>query len=77
MYSDARSFIDRLGGYRVVAQRLKVSPTTVHTHLTNGLLPSRWYAAMIELANELGVEPPSRILFSFIKLPPLLDRSAA
>lgn len=70
MYQSAKSFIDALGGYRAVAQRMRIRATTLHSHQTAGLLPSKWYGALLTLASERSIEPPSRDLFSFEALPP-------
>lgn len=77
MYDTARSFIDALGGYRVVAKRLGMSATTLHGYLTEGMLPPKWYGAFLVLSSEKSVEPPSRALFSFVELPPCDAKDAA
>lgn len=71
MYNSTRTFIDALGGYRAVAKRLNKNPTTLHGYVSEGLLPSKMYDALLALAAELGVEPPPRRLFSFDVLPPV------
>lgn len=60
-----RHFVDDLGGYRAVALRLGVKPTTLHSHITAGILPPRWYVALCELAREKHVMVPSPMLFDF------------
>lgn len=70
MYTNARSFIDALGGYRAVAARLRMSATTLHGYTVGGSLPAKWYGALLALASERGLEPPPRGLFSFEDLPP-------
>jgi len=65
MFDTPRSFIDTLGGYRLVAKRMRVSPTTLHSHLTAGALPPKWFSALRKLASEAGVHPPPEALFSF------------
>lgn len=77
MYDSARTFIDALGGYRTVAGRLRMSATTLHGYMTEGVLPSKWYGAFLLLASEMAVEPPSRALFSFEALPPQKEKDAA
>ena len=72
MYQNARTFIDALGGYRAVAKRLQKNPTTLHGYVSEGLLPSKMYDALLTLAAEVGVEPPPRRLFSFDVLPPVV-----
>ena len=69
MYDSARTFIDQLGGYRAVAVRLRLSSTTLHTHMSTGVLPSKWYDALLKLSGERGIEPPPRTLFAFMALP--------
>ncbi|GHC12649.1 hypothetical protein GCM10007291_07410 [Gemmobacter nanjingensis] len=70
MSQTPRQFISTLGGYRAVAKRLRVSATTMHGYMVAGLLPPKWYSALLALAAERAVEPPSRDLFSFEALPP-------
>jgi hypothetical protein len=69
MYENPRAFVDALGGYRKVAARLEIGSNTLHGYITAGSIPAKWYSAFIALAAELGVEPPSRSLFSFEQLP--------
>lgn len=77
MYETARKFIDALGGYRIVAERLRMSATTLHSHMSSGELPSKWYGAFLALAAEAAIEPPSRDIFSFEDLPPPKERDVA
>lgn len=77
MYSSARSFIDALGGYRNVSERIGIRGTTLHTHMTEDMIPPKWYDAFIELAHENGIEPPQRALFAFVKLPSKPDPKGA
>lgn len=73
MFISTRQFITALGGYRAVATRLRVSATTMHGYLAeNARLPSKWYAALVDLAAELGEAAPPRNLFAFEELPPAL-----
>jgi hypothetical protein len=60
-----RQFVDDLGGYRAVAMRLGVKSTTLHSHMTAGLLPPKWYVALCELAREKRIMAPSPYLFDF------------
>ncbi len=60
-----REFVDELGGYREVAERVGVSAKTMHSHATASKLPPRWYAAFCELAREKKVMPPTIDLFDF------------
>lgn len=69
MYDDIRNFIDVLGGYRAVATRLSMAPTTLHGYLSEGTLPAKWYGAFLALSQEQAVEPPPRRFFSFEVLP--------
>ena len=71
MYKTPKEFIDKMGGYRRVAMRVGVSDKTLHSHLTAGKLPSRWYVAFCALAREKGLAAPDQILFGFVDLPPL------
>jgi len=68
MSDPVRHFIDRLGGYRPVAARLGVAPTTLHSHMTSGKLPPRFYRALCSLADEAGIARPGDSLFSFAPL---------
>jgi len=80
MYNVPKNFIDAAGGYRAVAARLGIGATTLHTHMMAGRLPAKWYDALIALAHEVGIEPPTRALFSFEKLPekkPVVEDDAA
>lgn len=77
MYENPRQFIDALGGYRAVARRLRVSSTTLHGYITEGLFPPKWYSAFLALTAEAGIEPPSRALFSFEALPPIQQSGEA
>ncbi len=76
MYGSVREFVDRLGGYREVADRLSMRPTTLHTHLTNGVLPARWYCVFCALADQAKIDPPQHGLFSFEPLPSFLVEAA-
>lgn len=53
----------------MVSERIGIRGTTLHTHMTENVLPPKWYDAFIELAHERGIEPPQRTLFAFVKLP--------
>lgn len=64
-----RDFIDRLGGYRVVAKRLGRRAKTVHHYMQAGALPPAWYDALCQLAREDGIAEPQRDLFSFLRPP--------
>lgn len=70
MYKDARAFIETMGGYKALASRLGIGATTLHTHMMSGLLPPKWYGALVDLANEKRFEPPNRSLFAFEELLP-------
>jgi hypothetical protein len=69
MSDTAKALIDEMGGYRKVAVRMGMKTTTLHTHMTSGLLPSKWFDAFCGLARELGLPEPPRKLFSFESLP--------
>ena len=69
MYKNTREFITALGGYRSVARRIDKRPTTVHSHMQSGSLPSAWYPALCMLAREQKIQEPDRCLFSFLKIP--------
>ena len=66
----ARQFIDALGGYRNVAPRMGMKPTTLHTHISAGLLPTKLFIACCDLAAEKKLPPPRFDIFSFIDLQP-------
>ncbi|MCE8419708.1 hypothetical protein LZ190_13465 [Rhodovulum sulfidophilum] len=66
---DIREFIQTLGGCRAVAERVGAKYTTMHSHLAAGLFPAKYYDALCALALEAGCEPPSRRLFSFVRIP--------
>lgn len=72
-----RQFIDDLGGYRAVALRLGVKPTTLHSHISAGLLPPRFYVALCELARERRIMAPAPSLFEFKPLVALPDQEGA
>ena len=65
-----RDLIQALGGYRTVAKRLKKKPTTVHTHMQEGVMPAAWYDAICHMAREQKIEEPPRSLFSFLRMAP-------
>ncbi|MEP1327145.1 hypothetical protein [Pseudophaeobacter sp.] len=65
-----RTLIQALGGYRAVAMRLNKKPTTVHTHMQEGVMPAAWYDALCKMAREQQVAEPPRALFSFLKVTP-------
>jgi len=70
MYQNPRNFVDALGGYRLVAPRLGLATTTLHTHITSGKLPAKLYKACCALSAECDVAPPPLCLFSFTELAP-------
>lgn len=70
MYKNSRQLIEELGGYRSVAPRLGIRPTTMHSHLSAQKIPAKWYAAMCDLAREMRVMPPNIDLFDFKPLVP-------
>ncbi|TDK51153.1 hypothetical protein [Antarcticimicrobium luteum] len=72
-----RDLIQALGGYRAVALRLNKKPTTVHTHMQDGVMPAAWYDAICQMAREQQVAEPPRALFSFLKVPPPPAEAAA
>ena len=72
-----RDLIRSLGGYRAVALRLNKRPTTVHTHMQEGIMPSAWYDALCQMAREQEVAEPPRSLFSFLKVVPTKIEAAA
>lgn len=77
MYKDARAFIETMGGYKALASRLGIGATTLHTHMMSGLLPPKWYGALVDLANEKRFEPPNRSLFAFEELlPPVVSEQS-
>ena len=76
MYDSVREFVDRLGGYREVSGQLSMRPTTLHTHITNGVLPARWYCVFCALADRAKIDPPKQELFSFEPLPSFLVEAA-
>lgn len=65
---DTRKFIEALGGYRQVANRLGKGRTTVHTHMQAGVLPASWYDALCQLAVEKGIDAPPKRFFSFLDM---------
>lgn len=65
---NTRNLIQALGGYRSVGVRLGKSPTTVHTHMQEGVLPAAWYDALCQIARESDVAEPPRSLFSFLQV---------
>lgn len=69
MYASAKEFIDKLGGYRAVATRFGIGATTLHTHMTKGSLPSKWFTAFCTLSAEFKIAEPQKSLFSFEPLP--------
>lgn len=69
MYGTPREFIDQIGGYRVVAERIGVSSKTMNAHANSKRLPSRWYVALCDLAKERELPTPKQNLFSFVPLP--------
>jgi hypothetical protein len=75
-YDTPKELIDALGGYRHVASRLGQGPTTLHTHIRAGRLPSRLYRALCVLADEAGIPAPSMALFSFAALQAAEDCTA-
>lgn len=64
MSTDARTFIDSLGGYRTVAEKLGRPTSTVHTWCRKGI-PSSRFIQLSELAGQVGVDAPPRTAFSF------------
>ncbi len=68
MYETPRKFIEALGGYKVVAPRLGMAATTLHTHICAGLIPAKFYKASCQLAAEMNIAPPTQSLFSFSAL---------
>ncbi|AVO37368.2 carph-isopro domain-containing protein [Pukyongiella litopenaei] len=68
MTATPRDLIEALGGYRAVAARLGKRPTTVHTHMQAGTLPTAWYDALCQMAREANIPEPKRELFSFLKI---------
>ncbi|WP_110815522.1 hypothetical protein [Pseudoroseicyclus aestuarii] len=70
METDLRRFIDSLGGYRAAARRFGMGPTTLHTHLSRGTLPTKFYRSATALADEKSVPRPDPQLFSFQALLP-------
>jgi hypothetical protein len=68
MYDTTRHLIEDLGGFRHVAVRLDVGATTLHSHMTAGVFPAKFYVALCELATELKKPLPHKDLFSFASL---------
>lgn len=60
-----KSFLEELGGYREVAERVGVSAKTMHSHASAKRLPPRWYVAFCDLAREKDLMAPSPCLFDF------------
>lgn len=63
MSDQARSIIDRFGGFRAVAQVLGVDITRVHRWTypkarggTGGTIPARHFAALLDEARRRGIE---------------------
>ncbi len=79
MAQRTRDFIDSLGGYRKLAERLGRPTTTVHgwAIAEDGRFPSRLYRAFCELADEAGVPRPEPDLFRFLAVPPTPQGRAA
>lgn len=69
MHTSVRTFIDACGGYRDVAARLGMKPTSLHSHLAAGVMPAKLFKACCDLALEVGVAPPPMSLFNFATLP--------
>lgn len=63
------AIIEPLGGYRELARRLGRKPTTVHSAIRSGRLPSAWYDALCQLCAREGLAEPERELFRFLRLP--------
>jgi hypothetical protein len=63
------AIIIRLGGYRALAHRLGRKPTTVHSAIRSGRLPSAWYDALCQICAREGLAEPERELFRFLRLP--------
>lgn len=78
MYESTKHMIDEFGGYRKVADRMGMKATTLHSHMSAGIFPAKWFDAFCQLARELGEPEPSRAIFSFENLPiqPAIDRGA-
>ena len=76
MFNSLRDFINHLGGYRVVAGRVSMRPTTLHTHMSNGCLPARWYRVFCDLAEREGVEHPKVSFFSFEPVSDVVKKGA-
>ncbi|WP_306133338.1 hypothetical protein [Roseivivax marinus] len=70
MFDSPKEFVAALGGYRAVAPRIGVRPTTLHSHIQAGALPAKQYFALSRLAIERGVAPPPLKIFSFVELKP-------
>lgn len=77
MHETARSLIDSLGGYREVAARLGMKPTSLHTHISSGSIPARWFVAFCDLAVLMGKPKPPSSLFTFESLPMVCEDGAA
>ena len=69
MYASTKHLIDEFGGYREVAARMGLKATTVHSHMSAGVFPAKWFAAFASLAGEKGKPIPGQELFSFVPLP--------
>jgi len=77
MSDETKQFIDALGGYRAVAERLKENPTTVHNWTVGDTFPVSRFFALRDLAGEAGIEPPCARLFRFKALPEQATGDAA
>lgn len=65
MYHTPRKLIEELGGYRQVASRIGIAPTTLHSHMVAGVLPPKLYQAFLVLAAEAELPAPPMRLFNF------------
>lgn len=65
MLNTPREFVDELGGYRKVAERMGISDKTMHAYSQAKKLPPKWYTALCELAREKKIMPPAPDIFDF------------
>lgn len=53
---DARQLIDGLGGYALVAQRLRIEPFNVQGYTYRGRIPVKYWPTIIDMAREQGID---------------------
>ncbi len=68
MTETVAELLNSLGGYRSVAPRLGMEAKTLHGYLAVGLLPAKFYRALVQLRAEADMPPPPMSLFKFVSL---------